>query len=346
MAFRVSAVVPLCLDLQVILDYLGPMGRGGPFVRQFRLMRYLDEHHEVAIYEAARELGCSPRTLYRDLEVLQEVGVPLYQERQGKRVRWKVVDGFKQRFRLDLSWSEMLALATGRDLLKGLSGTLFHESAITALEKIRSNLPAPLVERVDAAGNHVSVDPGQIHDYGHRGELVRTLTVALQRCETVEIEYRKPSQDQFEKRVVDPYHLHVQAGALYVIAWCHHRKAPRVFLIDRIRGTVLTGSLFQRHASERVPDLLQGSFGLWDGVPTPIELRFSPDAARFVLERNVHPSQKNVIRNDRHVDVSLLVAESPSLVSWIVSWGPRVVVIMPRRLRTRVRREHAMAAKY
>ena len=85
---------------------------------------------------AAGELGCTERTLYRDLVVLQEVGVPVYQEREGKRLRWRLVDGPKRRLSVTLSFAETLALTAGRDLLAGLAGTFFHEAAISALEKV------------------------------------------------------------------------------------------------------------------------------------------------------------------------------------------------------------------
>ena len=62
---------------------------------------------------AANELGCDRKTVFRDLEVLEQIGVPLYQDQRGPRSRWRVVT---------LSWPEMLALTSGRELLAGLAG--------------------------------------------------------------------------------------------------------------------------------------------------------------------------------------------------------------------------------
>ena len=104
-------------------------------------MRMLDERREVSVSAAANELGCDRKTVYRDLQVLEQIGVPLYQEERGPLSRWRVVDGPRRKLSLTLSWSEMLALTSGRDLLAGLAGTFFHEAAITALEKIRAALP-------------------------------------------------------------------------------------------------------------------------------------------------------------------------------------------------------------
>lgn len=138
-------------------------------------MRLLDERKELSVEHAAAELGCSRRTVYRDFLVLSETGVPLYQEPEGRRVRWRLVEGPKRRLSITLSFSEMLALTAGRDLLAGLVGTFFHEAAISALEKVRAALPEPLLARADASAELVMADKRPLRDYRGRGEIVRAV---------------------------------------------------------------------------------------------------------------------------------------------------------------------------
>ncbi len=104
----------------------------------------------------------------------------------------------------DVSWSEMLALTTGRELLAGLSGTFFHEAAITALEKIRTALPAEIAARAEAAADVLVADRRPARDYKGRGDLVRTLAEAVRRRETVTLGYRKVGAGRPEERLVDP----------------------------------------------------------------------------------------------------------------------------------------------
>src|SRR3954471_14180548 len=134
--------------------------RGDSLARQLKLIQIFDERREVAVPEIARELGWTPRTVYRDLSVLERVGVPIYPERRGARSRWRVVDTYRRRLSITLSWPEMVALTAGRDLLAGSSGSFFHESAIAALDKIRSALPEELVRRADAMGKSLSAATG------------------------------------------------------------------------------------------------------------------------------------------------------------------------------------------
>jgi hypothetical protein len=45
------------------------------WARQHRLMRILDERREVSVSAAANELRCDRKTVYRDLQVLEQIGV-------------------------------------------------------------------------------------------------------------------------------------------------------------------------------------------------------------------------------------------------------------------------------
>ena len=58
------------------------MSRGDGLARQLQLMQMLEHRQEIVVPEAAAALGYTVRTVYRDLQVLERVGVPIYQERQ------------------------------------------------------------------------------------------------------------------------------------------------------------------------------------------------------------------------------------------------------------------------
>ena len=88
-------------------------------------MRMLDERREVSVSAAANELCYNRKMAHRNLQVLERIGMPLYQEKRGPLSRWRVVDGLRRKLSLTLAWSEMLALTSGSDLLAGLAGTFF-----------------------------------------------------------------------------------------------------------------------------------------------------------------------------------------------------------------------------
>jgi predicted DNA-binding transcriptional regulator YafY len=306
-------------------------------------MRMLDERREVSVSAAANELGCDRKTVYRDLHVLEQVGVPLYQEERGPQSRWRVVEGPKRRLSLTLSWSEMLALTTGRDLLAGFAGTFFHEAAITALEKIRAALPPEIAARAQAAADVLVADRRPTRDYKGRADLVRTLAEAVRCRETVALAYLKLGAGRSEERVVDPYHLHVHAGAIYLIGYCHRRKDLRTFLLDRAAAVRLTGAIFARRANLDATAGLQGDLGPWTGRSESIRLHFLPPAARLVAERKVHPSQTAQWRQDQSLDVEIKAPITPALERWLLGWAAEVEIQAPAALRARILKRHRAA---
>jgi len=317
----------------------------GSLARQQRLVRLLDERRGLSADAAAAELGCDRRTVYRDFTVLEEAGFPLYQEPEGKRMRWRLVEGPKRRLSVTLNFAEMLALTTGRDLLAGLSGTFFHEAAISALEKVRAALPEPLLARADASAELVVADQRPPRNYRGRGRDVQILVEAIRRHETVSLEYRKLAASKAARRLVDPYHLHIHAGALYLIGWCHERQAPRTFLLDRAGRVEPTGRRFEVLRDLALSSIFQGDLGPWSGKPETIRLRFSPAAARLISERKVHPSQVTETRLDGAADVTLTAPVTPWLERWLAGWADEVEILAPARLVARARACHERALK-
>src|SRR5689334_7345935 len=104
--------------------------RGQVAARQLRLLALLEGRPQgIAPDEAAEELGARRRTVYRDFQVLEELGFPLINDHDGTRARWRMMPGYRHRLQLSLTWPELLALMTARKALAGLAGTIFHDGA-------------------------------------------------------------------------------------------------------------------------------------------------------------------------------------------------------------------------
>lgn len=159
--------------------------RGEAFARQLKLLTLLEARREgVELDEAASALGMQRRTVYRDFRVLEDAGFPLMSARDGRRARWRLMEGYRHRLQLTLTWSELIALMTAHRALSGLAGTMLHEGVAGALDKIRVTLPKGLADRFRAASGLVSAPAGG-RDYGARGELVRQLVEAIDQRQTI-----------------------------------------------------------------------------------------------------------------------------------------------------------------
>lgn len=118
--------------------------RGIQIARQWKILRLLEARSQgVGLNELSVEFEVSLRTIYRDLNALQEAGYPLYNERNGKNAVWKLVESFRKHFPLPLTEAELMALCLSRDILGFFEGTIFYDGIETLFQKVKSSqLPA------------------------------------------------------------------------------------------------------------------------------------------------------------------------------------------------------------
>lgn len=317
--------------------------RGESSSRQLRLLQLMEARSGgVELEEAARELGAGRRTVYRDFEVLQTLGIPLVSEQEGKRARWRILDGYRHRLQLSLTWSEVLALSTGAELMKGLAGTLFHEGAVSALEKIRATLPKPLAERVRASEAGTSASRGG-HDYSSRGALLQRVVGAISQKHSLRVRYRSRVRGA-RRRSLDPYHVRVTAQGIYLVGFDHEARIVKTYLLDRFDEIETTEQAFEVAATFDPEKFLGSSFSMWGGEPVRVRLVVSAEAAQLMMERKVHSSQLTQKRSDGSVEVSLQVPIVPPLIAWLAGLGSAVTEVEPASLREALVQHHLLAS--
>jgi predicted DNA-binding transcriptional regulator YafY len=321
------------------------MARGDTFARQLKLLALLEARPEgVEPEEAAGELGTRRRTLYRDFRVLEDAGFPLTSVLDGRRARWRIVEGYRHRLQLSLTWTELVALMTAQRVVSGLAGTMLHDGAASALEKIRATLPKALAERFRASERLVSAPEGG-RDYRARGEVVRRLAEAIDERRTIAALYRSRARGRRREaeRKLDPYHLRVAEEGIYLLARCHRSGEVKLFLVDRFDGVRQTEERFAPAASFSAEQMLRPRFGMWSGRPRKVSFTVARELADLLMERKVHPSQVAQRRSDGSVEVRLEVAPGPPLVAYLTGLGAAVSEIEPEALRVAVLREHRNA---
>src|SRR6266540_4998978 len=321
--------------------------RGEAFARQLKLLALLEVRREgVELDEAATELGTQRRTVYRDFRVLEDAGFPLTSARDGRRARWRMMEGYRHRLQLTLSWCELVALMSARQAVSGLAGTMLHDGAASALEKIRATLPKGLADHFRASEQMVSAPEGG-RDYRSRGELVRRLVEAIDGRQTVAARYRsrgaKGRRQPGAERKLDPYHLRVAEEGVYLMARCHRSDEVKLFLVDRFDSVRPTEERFAPPDGFSAEQLFRPRFGMWSGRPRKVSFTVAPELADLLMERKVHPSQVAQRRSDGSVEVRLDVALGPPLVAYLTGLGAAVSEIAPRELLASVLREHRRA---
>lgn len=321
------------------------VARGVQPVRQWRLLLLLASRGGRTIPEIQAEMGCSRRTVWRDLEVLQEVGFPITAERDGRESRYRLIEGARGLPPIPLSLPELASLHLARHLLAPLQRTPFGEPIETALQKITATLTPAAKAFLDHLPQELSARMPHGKDCARSGHLVRSLQDAIGRRLTVEGEYHSFGRNAVSLRRLNPLHLWIQQGGIYLAAFCHRRQEVRTFAVERFRSLRLSESHFEPPPDFNLEQYLEWSFGLFRGTPIRIRLRFTREVARYVAEREWHPTQTLVPLLTGELEFDLRAPLCPDLIRWILGYGKDVEVLEPKALRDQIRREWLAALR-
>ncbi len=326
------------------------MSRGRQMTRQWRILQKLAASPLGAtIDEMADEMDCCRRTLYRDLDALQEAGFPVYNPgTSGRKNCWALLSTERMGLPFPLELPELMALYLGRDVLKILKDTFIYDNLDTLFKKIQAILPTEAMDFLKEMENtlYVRQRPSKHYKKSLTG-LFDAINQAIADRRVMDITYFTMSRGKSTQRQIDPYSLWYFDGSFYLLGNCHLRNEVRVFAVDRMEDYQLCPETFERPADFSGREFMRTSFGAFQGKPTRVKIRFSPQVAGYVKEKEWHESQVLSENRDGSVELEMEVAGTREIKLWVMGWGAQAVVLEPESLRKEIRDEiKAMQGQY
>ena len=321
------------------------MSQAKPVLRALKLLSLIERNSSgLRVKDIADQLSATPRAVYRDLQILEELRVPLYPDKNGRESFWKIDRDYRNRLSIPFTLTELLSLYLSQDSIRSLEGTILYESLESLFDKVRANLPKPLFRQmVDLRGSFLSGIPAQ-KDYGVYREFIKVIQEAIQGRKTLHLLYHPLNKPPTE-RSVDPYAVHLHNGTLYVIGYCHMRKDIRSFVVDRMQTTKPTEDTFTMPPGFSLESYLRHSFGMMREDLVRVKVRFHRSLTRYLLERRWHPSQKNKKLKDGSLELAFEVAGTKEIKTWILGFGSLAKVLEPVSLVKEVREDLQRAFK-
>lgn len=330
------------------------MSRNQQVTRLLKLLGLLSNRSNGAtVSELTREMGVTPRTIYRDFEALQEAGFPLYSDMEcesdngSAKARWRFVDGYRYQVPIPFSLTELMGLHFCRGLMKPLDGTVFADSLTSAMEKVKTALSEETKDFVDQVENSLIASVKGQGTYRKLGPLIQLLNQALLNGETLTLNYFSYSSGKTSLRRVNPYRLYYFEGTLYLIGHCHKAKEVRTFAVERIRAADKTGHSFRTPKDFSREDYFKDSFGVFRQELTPVEILFDAKVAPFIRSRQWHPSQETASGPGGGLVVKLRLSGTKEVRNWVMGFAEHAQVLAPASLRKEIARDlERMAALY
>jgi predicted DNA-binding transcriptional regulator YafY len=314
--------------------------------RAIRLLSIIERNaNGLRVTDMAEQLGANARAVYRDLQVLEELHVPLYPDKNGRESFWKVDPDYRNRLSIPFSLSELLSLYFAQDSIRPLDGTVFYDSLQSLFEKVWAVLPKSLFRQmVELRGSFLSGIPAQ-KNYADYREFVKIIEEAVEGRRVLQLLYHPRDQAPGERKV-SPYAVHHRNGSLYVIGYCHLRKDIRTFIVDRMQKIKMTEESFTRPPDFSLANYLKHSFGMFTEDVVRVKVRFRKPLTRYLLERRWHPSQKNKKLNDGALELTFEVAGTKEIKTWIMGFGSLAKVLDPPSLVKEIKEDLAKALRF
>jgi len=283
----------------------------------------------VAVSDIARLTGMTTRTVYRDINALDdELGVPVFQAGRGRY-------GIDRKFflpPLHLTVPEAIVLFLASRLIARWADQ-YDAAVVSAFTKLADALPQPIARHVAATMLTVGAsDPDE--------PFSRSFSAVARgwaEGRVVEIDYDAPGAALKHTRV-HPYFLEPDAAlrSVYLIGLDEGAGAMRTYKVERIRSATLTTDSYEIPEDFDPDAWLANSWGIWSSEGTPtvdIRLRFDASIAHRVREAVWHRSQVITELPAGGLEMAVTVAGIVEIQPWILSWGGGVEVLEPPELR-------------
>ena len=321
--------------------------------RLLAIVLELQARGKARAQDLADHFETSKRTIYRDIEALCEAGVPVVAT-PGRGYR--LMEGY---FLPPLSFGvdEAMTLLLGNDFVAQRFDPQYRAAAVAARRKIEAVLPerhrAELADLRESL--HIIVGDARQLPTAEVQLLLGRLRRAIRERQTVRFRYHArhattgaapalaragdSPKERHKERHADPYSLAHAAGAWYLLAHCHQRRAVRMFRLDRIEDLATTAATFVRPAGFRLSDQDPE-----DNRTLMVRAIFATEAARWVREaRNFYVEEET--ETPEGLLVTLRVRHETDVLPWLLGWGRQVRVLEPESLRRRIAEEVAAIAR-
>lgn len=199
--------------------------RGRQRDRLARILRVLQPVQRLSRWDTkgmVRELDCSERTIYRDLQVLQVAGVPLWYDEHARSYR------VRPEFRFPVP------NLTDEEILDQVVATAVSGAGArpTTRRLVAASREAARRILADAETLIVALDL-KLVDHSRHQETIRTIQKALLQRRQLVGRYRSPYQAREAALRLHPYRLYLVHQARYLVARPGDRDRPQTYRVAR-----------------------------------------------------------------------------------------------------------------
>lgn len=314
---------------------------GTRYGRLLSIVLLLQRQHAATARQIAAHLDVSVRTVYRDVDVLSHIGVPIYAE-TGRAGGYRLVDGYRTTL-TGLTARESLAL-----FLIGLPAPAaslgFTDLARAVEAKLLAALSPAHREQASRLRDRFLLDLPALYQDAETPATLPALADAVLTNLRVHIRYRRWDEPRVVRRQLDPYGLVVKNGAWYLVAAHRARTGLRTYRVSNILDLQTTDETFERRPGFDLPQFWRSHLADFDRsrITSTARLRLAPELVarlRDVGDAALRSAAEAGTVDDTGWTVVDYPLESPGwAATQLIRYGGDIEVLEPPEVRDALRR--------
>jgi predicted DNA-binding transcriptional regulator YafY len=304
--------------------------------RQWQLVRALnDTRYGLRIHQLVDKLACSRQTVYRDLEILRDGGVPITRDLTNGEARYRLLRDCELPA-LGLSPLQVTALTMARTQLEPLAGT----GLVQELDALLARLSPATQQQTFAFA------PPNPERSSARIEIMKRIARSIELRRRLQIDYRAAYRGGKLTQIhIEPLFVNVANQDPYVRAYCAERDDERTYKIVRITQAALTEQPFAYCPPSLPAAAFEHSVKAWGGKPAPVKVRLDSNVAWLAREYPLIAGQKLEMGDDGSATIEAKVSGIVEPMRWVLSWGGAAEALAPVELREALKAELDKAAE-
>lgn len=291
--------------------------------RLLAIVTLLLNRGRISANEMAEYFEVSKRTIYRDIETINQAGIPIVSY-QGTNGGFGIMDNYKIDKNL-LTPNDMLSIVTA---LRGISKTIDDRMFNDALEKIKGLIPENIKEKLQK-NEEIIIDFTPWGGNKREREKANLIRNAITDNRVICFQYTNTQRQSLE-RSIEPMSIVLKGYSWYLYGYCRNRKDYRFFKLSRLTNLYITEEKFSKR------ELSYNEFICRNSSSDPrknvqLFLRFHPNV-RVVVE-DYFGVEMIEYDQDGFLNVEVNYPEDEWVYGFLLSFGPNLEVIEPPHIR-------------
>lgn len=236
--------------------------------RLISIIMILLEKKKISAPELADMFEVNLRTIYRDIETINQAGIPIVTYR-GPNGGISIMENYKIEKKL-FSLSDITELLIG---LNSVYSTLSSQEILNVMAKLKGLLPPEKMKLVEEKVKQVEVDNTPWHDSENVRQRLEKTKFAMKYHKLISFNYFDRLKQKSERKI-EPYRVVLKNSTWYVQGYCLLRKDFRIFEVTNM-------SSFQ---------VLDESFKVRDFDYKSMDIYFRTERKRILLKLVIQES--------------------------------------------------------